>query len=175
LTGAIGGEVHKQTYRGVDMTLYDSPIALLPLAPAYAIHKGWLVIGAFPQSVKGYILRSEGKHKIWRVPAVAAEVLALAKRKAGPGKIAALTVTDPRPAMTLGLSFLPLISRYVNAAGLAFDVTKVPNAQALTEWQFPGVTVFYDDGHALRWESLSAVEAPGEWLIWVLAYVANKL
>ena len=65
----IGGGIQTQTYRGVDMVIYTPAIPFLPVVPAYTIHKGWLVIGAFPQSVKGYILRSEGNHKVWQVPA----------------------------------------------------------------------------------------------------------
>jgi hypothetical protein len=158
-------KVHKRTYRGVDMvgSSFTLPV---PAAPAYTIHKGWLVIGAFPQPVKGYILRSEGKYKVWQPPALVEEALVLAKKKAGPNSnLAAVTVTDPRPVMTVGLSLLPVLARYLGMANIPFDVSKVPNAQALTEWQFPGVTIFHDDGNCLRWESHSSIEVPGDWLL----------
>ncbi|HWY86814.1 MAG TPA: hypothetical protein VNX28_08820, partial [Gemmataceae bacterium] len=73
----IGGGIQQQTYRGVDMVHYTPAIPFLPVMPAYTIHKGWLVIGAFPQSVKGYILRSEGNHRVWQAPPLLAEALAL--------------------------------------------------------------------------------------------------
>jgi len=164
VSGIVGLQPHKRTYHGVDMVTSSFALSL-PVAPAYTIHKGWLVIGVFPQAVKGYILRSEGKYKVWQPPALVSEALTLAKKKAGPNsKLAAVTVTDPRPVMTVGLSLLPVVARYLGMAGVSFDVSKVPNAQALTEWQFPGVTVFYDDGDSWRWESHSLIEVPGDWL-----------
>jgi hypothetical protein len=168
MSGAAGLQLQKRTYRGVDMV--GSSFALpIPVAPSYAIHKGWLVIGAFPQPVKGYILRSEGKYKVWQPPALVSEALALAKKKAGPNsKLAAVTITDPRPVTTVGLSLLPVVARYLAMAGVSFDVSKVPNAQALTEWQFPGVNVFYDDGDCLRWESHSSIEVPGDWMFFFM-------
>jgi hypothetical protein len=167
-------KVDKRTYRGVDMvgSSFTLPV---PAAPAYTIHKGWLVIGAFPQAVKGYILRSEGKYKVWHAPALVEEALALAKKKAGPNsKLAAVTITDPRPMMTVGLSLLPVVARYLGMADIAVDVSKVPNAQAVTEWQFPSVSVFYDDGNCLRWESHSSIEVPGDALLFY-AYAAIGL
>ena len=168
--GGGGGAIKlvNRTYRGTDLFTIPLPDPI-PLAPTYTIHKGWLVMSPFPQAVKGYILRSEGKHKVWQAPPLAAEVLALAKKKTGSkSKLAGVTVTDPRPTTTLGLSFLPLIARALGEVGVSFDESKIPNAQAVTEWQFPGVTLFYDDGHALRWESHTSFEAPANWLIFGL-------
>jgi len=172
ISKAVGGgiEIKKRTYRGVDLTMISLPF-LIPLAPTFTIHKGWLVLSPFPQAVKGYILRSEGKHKVWQAPALVAETLALAKKRAGPqSKLAAVTVTDPRPTTTLGLSLMPVIVRALGSAGISLDDSKIPNAQAITEWQFPGVTIFYDDGHALRWESQTSFEAPADWLLLGIAY-----
>jgi hypothetical protein len=165
----LGIEIQKRTYRGVDLFTLSLP-APYPLAPTYTIHKGWLVLGTFPQSVKGFILRAEGNYKVWQPPALAAEALALAGKRAGPrSKLAAVTVNDPRPPMAVGLSLLPVVARVLGASGLALDVTRIPNAQAVTEWQFPGVTVFHDDGNALRWESHSSIDVPGDWLLLYLA------
>ena len=83
------------------------------------------------------------------------------QEKAGPhGKLAAVTVTDPRPSWPWACPGCPSATRALEAGGLHFDVSKIPNAQAITAWQFPGVTVFYDDGHALRWESHSSIDVP---------------
>src|SRR5262249_28192101 len=106
ISKAVGGgvEIKKRTYRGVDLSMISLPFPI-PLARRFTIHKGWLVLSPFPQAVKGYILRSEGKHKVWQAPALVAETLALAKKRAGPqSKLAAVPVTDPRPPPTLGLS-----------------------------------------------------------------------
>jgi hypothetical protein len=164
-----GGEVRKVSYRGVDLSILSLTTGV-PVAPTYTIHQGWLVIGVFPQPVKGFILRTEGKHKAWEPPALVAEALDQARKKARPGsRLAAVTVTDPRPATTVGLALLPLVARAIAAGGFSFDVSKVPNAQAITDWQFPGVTVFYDDGDALRWESHSSIDVPELWKLYLLA------
>jgi hypothetical protein len=164
LAKAAGGlEMQKRTYRGVDMFVW--PPSGFPAAPTYAIHQGWLVIGVFPQPVKGFILRAEGKHKVWQPPALVAEALTLAKKKTPPhGKLAAVTVTDPRPSVAVGLSLMPVA---VRSWASSFDISKIPNAQAVTDWQLSGVTLFYDDGNALRWESHSSIEAPEEWMLFM--------
>jgi hypothetical protein len=165
LTSLPGAEVQQRTYRGVDLFILSLGTEI-PVAPTYAIHKGWLVLGVFPQSVKGFILRAEGKHEAWQPPALVAEALALARKKSRPGsKLAAVTVTDPRPATAVGLALMPIVARGLVAAGVSFDVSKVPNAQSVTRWQFPGVSLFYDDGNALRWESHFSIELPADWIL----------
>ncbi len=169
LNAAGGGELRKVSYRGIDMSVL-SLMTPIPVAPTYAIHQGWLVLAVFPQPIKGFILRSEGKHKVWEPPALVAEALAQARKKAGPrSRLAAVTVTDPRPATTVGLSLLPIVVRAFAAGGFSFDVSKLPSAQAITDWQFPGVTVFYDDGNALRWESHSSIDVPEVWKLYLFA------
>ncbi len=170
----LGGASQTKTYRGVDIVHYSPQLPGLPIAPAFTVHKGWLVIGVLPQTVKGHVLRSEGKHQRWQAPPLVAEALAKAKKKAGPATtLAAVTVTDPRPTVAVALSLMPAMVRLLEAAGLNFEVAKIPNAHAVTDWQFPGVTLLFDDGDALRWESHSAFEFPGDWVFVTLAYYAS--
>ena len=36
------------------------------------------------------------------------------------------------------------------------------------DWQFPGVTLFYDDGKVLRWEGFSSIDVPEDWMLLLL-------
>jgi hypothetical protein len=160
----------KKTYRGVDYHVFAGP-SEVPIPLTYTVHKGWWVIGLFPQAVKGYILRTEGRHKIWQAPPEAEAVLAMARKEMKPkSSVAAVTVTDPKPAVAVGLSLMPVLAKFFDLTGVGpgFDVAQIPNAQAVNEWLFPSVTIFYDDGNALRWESHFSIEVPGEWILVVL-------
>jgi hypothetical protein len=184
ITGQLrraGATFSKKTYRGVDMqVLTEQDIAGMaiprlgrnirsPIPLTYTIHKGWLVVGLFPQSVKGYILRCEGKHGTWKAPALLEAAIAGAK-KAGNArtKLVAVSVRDPRPVVEFGLSNLPVLAAFAGQQ-LPIDVSKLPNAQTLAEHLFPAVTVCCDDGDALRWESHYSVYVPDEWLVVLLS------
>jgi hypothetical protein len=153
----------KRIYRGVELYTLAAGREL-PIPLTYTVHKGWLVIGAFPQAVKGYILRSEGRHKVWQAPPLTAVVLDQAKKagKAG-SKLCAVTVTDPRPTVEVVLAVLPAVVQILQAFDrrALFDVTRIPNAQAVTEPLLPNTTVLLDDGDALRWESEFSIALPG--------------
>jgi hypothetical protein len=96
------------------------------------------------------------------VPELARAARARAGKEAGPrGRLAAVTVTDPRPSIAVGLSLLPTFLSFADQSR-QFDVTKIPTAQAVNEWLFPGVTVLYDDGDAWRWESHFSVVSVGD-------------
>jgi hypothetical protein len=151
----------KQNYRGADLHVLSRQ-QQFPVPVTYTIHKGWLVLAPFPQPVKGFVLRGEGKHKVWEMPELARAALARAGKEAGPrGQLAAVTVTDPRPSIAVGLSLLPTFLAFADQSR-QFDVTKIPTAQAVNEWLFPGVTVLYDDGDAWRWESHFSVVSVGD-------------
>jgi hypothetical protein len=150
----------KHTYRGADLYVLSRQ-QQLPIPVTYTVHKGWLVLSAFPQAVKGYVMRCEGKHRVWQLPPRARA--ALDKGSEGKGKVAAVSVTDPRPSIAVGLSLLPTFLAFADPTR-SFDVTRIPNAQALNEGLFPGVTVLYDDGDAWRWESHYSILSLGDWL-----------
>ena len=154
----------KKTYRGVEMRVLSGPNQwMMPIT--YTIHKDWWVLGVYPQSVKGYILRSEGNYSVWKAPALMQEAIALARKDGNPdSRLAAVTVTDPRPSVAVGLSLLPATMQYANLAISelfgSFDVTRIPNAQTINEHLFPDVSLFFDDGHRLRWENHYAIYIP---------------
>lgn len=163
----------KRTYRGADLYTLTTGQRNWFFPITYTIHKDWWVIGAYPQSVKGYIMRSEGKYKVWKATPLVQEARE-ENTKAGKEKstLAAITVTNPAPTVEVGLALLPVFADVLTRAPLfgrgrgqeaAFDITKIPNAQAVTEHLFPDVTLLYDDGAAFRWENHYALDVPDWW------------
>jgi hypothetical protein len=161
----------KQTYRGAELYTLQGGREL-PVPLTYTVHRGWLVLGVFPQAVKGYVLRSEGKHRTWKLPPLARDALTKGEK----GTLVAVTVTDPRPAIRVGLAVLPTVLQIAGpflGGPEPFDIGKVPNAHTVNEHLFPNVTTLHDDGGALRWESRFSVPAPGVWS--VLPFVLGGL
>jgi hypothetical protein len=117
--------------------------------------------------VQGYLLRSEGKYRTWKAPPELDEVLSKERKANSARQPKLVTMSDPRPAVTMGVSLLPTFVHFVNQFGgmEILDVDKIPNAQALTEWLFPNVTVSYDDGDALRWENHFSMMAPDDFML----------
>jgi hypothetical protein len=156
----IGGKVSvkKTTYRGADLFTLSGD-GDLPLSPSYTVHKDWLVVGLFPQTVKGFIRRSEKKQAVWKMPSEAQKALLALEKKSEKRRLASLSVTDPRPILGRLLALAPLAARAVRLP--EFDIAKIPHAQTVTEPLFPNVTVLVDEGDALRWESHSSLELSG--------------
>jgi hypothetical protein len=174
IDSGLGVRFQKRPYRGVDMYMLNSGpnirgpdiFGFVPLT--YTLHKDWFVLGLFPQSVKGFILRSEGDRKVWQAPSYYKELLAQCLKEGGPNsRLAGLSVIDPTPTFEMGLAVLPIFAQYLSifAPTSRFDVSKIPNAQAVTEFVYPKVRFYFDDGTALRWESHFAIDLPMESLL----------
>ncbi len=148
--GELGPQLvaEKRMFHGEEVYVLSN--FYLPLT--YAVHKDWLVFALFPQPVQGFVMRSGGKYRAWQTPPELHDVLAKARQENPRGKLLAVTVSDPRPAMTLGLALLPAFIQYFNvlAGTSVLDVSKIPNVQSINEWLFPNVSLFFDDGQALR-------------------------
>ena len=76
-------------------------------------------------------------------------------------------VSDPRPTVEVALALTPLFLHLTRMFERRFgedffDISRVPNAQSVTEWLLPNVTVMFDDGNALRWETHSTLSFPLE-------------
>jgi hypothetical protein len=165
----------RHVYRGAELHTLSAAL----LAPTFTVHKGWLVIGFYPQAVKAYVLRAEGKLAVWKAPALVKETLAAAgSGSKDKSRLAAVTVTDPRPTLERVLALAPAVVRALGSFGgpgdgQEFDVTKLPSAQSVTAPLFPNVTAFFDDGDALRWESHVSLDVPLRWV--VLLWLADEL
>ncbi len=160
LTQATGAEisVKKKKYRGVDLREVHVRQQGFIFVPSYAIYKDWLVIGYFPHSVQGFILRAATDEvPVWKPgPRVRASLDKL------PKEFISISVSDPRPSVNQLLSIGPIIGQTVNsfAPDIKFDVGSLPNAHEATRHLFPNVTVVSDDGKTLRFETRASLALP---------------
>ncbi|MFL5342331.1 MAG: hypothetical protein ACJ8F7_19460, partial [Gemmataceae bacterium] len=154
--------VKKKTYRGVELREIHVNVPGFIFMPTYAVHKGWFVVSYYPQAVQGYVLRAAGEVPTWKPDAQTAAAL-----KALPKEFTSVSVSDPRPALRVLLSFAPLVARSVQAAlqqsgvkDFPIDVGAIPNAHEVTRHLFPNVAVTTDDGKGLRLDSRSSLDLP---------------
>ena len=160
-------ELKEAKYRGVTIYSLHSPIAGTG-AVSWAVHKGWLAVAAYPQPIKGFILRTKGDLPSWKVaPAVKEHFENM------PNKITGITYHDPRPSMKVILSVTPLLMAYGNVAIAElgkldpnaktpepFDLQLIPNAYEATQHLFPNVTVSTDQGNVIRIEARVSIGLP---------------
>jgi hypothetical protein len=175
----------KKSYRGADLHVWNANNRFFAgpfnLPVTYTIHKGWLVVSLFPQPVKGYIMRTEDKYQQWKIPQITAQALDQAKKGAGPdSRLVAVHVGNARPTVEVILALMPTIIHFTQVFnrrqdGEPFDVSRIPNAQAVTDWLLPNVNVMYDDGSALRWESHTSLNIPLEELFYLSLFVGILL
>jgi hypothetical protein len=161
----------KRMYRGHEMQVFNK----LPIPFTYTLHNDWLVFGLFPQPVQGFLLRSGGQYRTWKMPPESAVAF---NKHNGKSKLFSMSVSDPRPTIEIGLAVLPVFFQAVNAsAGFrAIDVNEIPNAQSINEWLFPNVALAFDDGYTLRWEHLYSINEPDDLLLaQVLSYAIPSL
>ena len=152
----------QREYHGVALyVLLTGSDSNVPFTPTYTIHRGWLVAALNPQTVEGYIMRTEGKYDVWKPSPLFAEVLSDVKRRSPQAKIVGMGESDPRPMLKFVLSFAPLIGSYLgNSSPEKFDNTKIPNTQAILAPLYPNVSIMVDDGESLRWDSYKSAPFP---------------
>jgi hypothetical protein len=152
----------KKTYRGVELREVHVNVPGFIFIPTYAIHKGWFVVSYYPQAVQGYVLRAAGELPTWKPDPQTAATLAKL-----PKEYTSISVSDPRPALRVLLSFAPLIARSVQQGlqqsgvkDFPLDVGSLPNAHEATRHLFPNVSVTTDDGKVLRLDSRTSLQLP---------------
>jgi hypothetical protein len=152
----------KKTYRGAELREVHVNVPGFIFIPTYTIHKGWLVLSYYPQAVQGYVLRANGEVPSWKPDASTAAALAKL-----PKEYTSISVSDPRPALRILLSFAPLVARGVQQAlqqsgikEFPIDVGAMPNAHEATRHLFPNVAVTTDDGKRLRQDSRASLDLP---------------
>lgn len=128
-------------------------------APSFALHKGRLVIGLYPQTVRGFLLRSSGKVATWKPTPLVADAFAAAKKSKA--RVVGMTVSDPRPTLKQLCSIGPFIGGLADSSSPgSFDVSRIPNGQAVTEPLFPNVALLLDDGDLIRLDSRDSLAVP---------------
>ena len=151
-------QVKKRKYLGVEMTEFHMNQEGNYKVPTFAIHKGWLVYADYPQAVKGFILRAEGKLPAWKMTDDVKKAI-----EPFPKEFSAISLSDPRPGIEMILSALPPMIAAGNGfvgrvEGLKpFDTGLVPNALEATRLLFPSVTVTTDDGTKIRTETRASL------------------
>ena len=128
----------------------------------FGIYKDWFIYAQYPQPVKGFIMRQEGKLPAWKPDAVTAKALAVL-----PKEFTGVQVSDPRPTMKMLLSLAPVVLNMVNAAASPFvpgfrpfDIDLIPHALEATMDLFPNVTITIDDGKRIRTDTRGSILLP---------------
>jgi hypothetical protein len=151
--------VRKQACAGADLYSFHSGTENFIFSPSFSVHKGRLVAGLYPQTVRGYLQRANGKMTAWKPATLLSEAFATAKK--GKGKVVGLMVSDPRPTIRQLCSIGPLIGGLADGRSPgSFDVARIPNGQAATEPLFPNVGLLMDDGESLRLETRDSLALP---------------
>jgi hypothetical protein len=147
----------KRTYRGVELREVHVKTQGFAFVPTFTLHKDWLVVALYPQSIHGYILRSTGEIPAWKPDARVA--LALERM---PKEYTSIAFSDPRPTIKQLLSLAPFITAMANSFSPEqfLDIGTVPNGQEATRHLFPSVSVTHDDGKVVRLESRAALSLP---------------
>src|SRR5262249_18386150 len=126
------------------------------------IHKGWFVLGSYPQSVYGFILRSNGELPTWKMDADVTKALT-----PFPKEFTAISISDPRPTVQGVLAFAPTVLTLANSflpnllpGAPIFDVSVIPHAQDATRHLYPNITVTTDDGKMIRSDTRASLALP---------------
>jgi hypothetical protein len=153
-------QLKKHEYHGQELTTLEVKFPGFFVAPTYAFHKDWMVMGLYPQVVQGFLARAGGKLPAWKPSETLAKALADAKRVPG-AKITSLSETDPRPTVKFLLSIAPIGAALANSLlPSGFDVTMLPNAHMVCEPLFPNASLTLDDGESVRFESYASLSLP---------------
>jgi hypothetical protein len=147
----------KKMYRGVELRELHFRQEGFFFVPTYALYKDWLVVGYFPQSVQGFILRASGELPAWKPDA-----RLQASLEALPKEFVSISVTDPVPSVKQVLSIAPLIGGLIRsfAPDSKFEIGALPNAHEATRHLFPNVSIVTDNGKTLRMETRASLALP---------------
>jgi hypothetical protein len=128
--------------------------------PSYAVYKGWLVVGLFPQPVQAFVQRAGAGARAWEPDdSVKTSFAALPKNAFG------LAVADARPSVQQALTFAPIIIQAMQGfGGGTFEIGTLPSASIVNQRLTPTVTAITDDGTTLRLDSRGALPLPGDFL-----------
>lgn len=149
--------IKKRDYRGAAIReVYVQEKGFI-FVPAYTIHKDWLVVGWYPQSVQAFVQRSKGELAAWKPSERVKNSLSKL-----PSQFVSISYSDPRPMLKQLMAIAPFIAGIVNSfnPSLNFDASSLPAAQEVTKHLFPNIAVTSDDGKTLRQDSLDSLALP---------------
>ncbi|HEX3315328.1 MAG TPA: hypothetical protein VHR72_10580 [Gemmataceae bacterium] len=148
------GKLTTTKFRGADVHQYQNNTLGNYQLPTFAVHKGYLVIGSYPQGVRGYILRADGVIPKWTPTPAALKAL-----EPFPKQFVSISYADAEYPFDALLSILPIVMTAANGAaeklpGLPpFDVNTIPHPQTLERAKYPSISITTDDGKKVRSET----------------------
>ena len=151
--------IDKRVYQGVETHTIRAERRGFPFAFTFALHKDWLVMGPYPHTVQGFVMRTSGKYATWKPSPQFTQVLAEIQ-KDPKNKLIVAGESDPRATLKMLASFSPFFLAITDNVGGEFDATLLPNFQTVTEPLFPNVTAVIDRGDALVVESFGSLAIP---------------
>src|SRR5262245_47427405 len=152
-------QVKRRTYHGAEAWDFVGKESAF-VRPTIAVCDGWLVMGFYPQSVHGFILRSKGKLPAWKPDERTARAMA-----AIPPDPAAVQYTDPRPTVKLLLGAGQPLAGYLTSEKDVrefFDPALLPNPDEACKPLFPNLVWIHNDGKTMRWETRESLALPFE-------------
>lgn len=163
------GEVilKKKPYRGGEiMQLHLVSERTNAHVASFGIYKNWFIYSAYPQPIKGFILRQDGELPAWKADESLTKALA-----EFPPEFNSIKVSDPRPFVQTTLAITPLVMNIINSVGSAaapfflpgfqpFDLDLIPHAQDATRHLFPNVTIGIDEGKRYRTQTRGSLLLP---------------
>jgi hypothetical protein len=149
----------KRMYLGMEMHTIRAERRGFPFAFTFGLYKNWLIMGPYPHTVQGFVMRANGKFATWKPTALMTDVLANVQKDPN-AKIISISETDPRVSLKQLASFSPFFMAIIDNTGGEFDPTLLPNYQSVTEPLFPNVTVFVDRGNALQIDTFGSLAIP---------------
>jgi hypothetical protein len=149
--------VKERSYHGAEVRAIHVEQPGFIIVPTYAISKGWLVAGFYPQPVQGYLLRAGRELPAWQP-----EKQLTATLDRLPREFTLLSISDPRPTTRQLLALAPLIAGALSSSlpAVKFDVETLPNAYMVTRHLFPNVAIGSDDGKTLRFQTVVSLPVP---------------
>ncbi len=129
--------VQRATVDGHEMLTLPAGV----FTPTVAVGEKWVVLGLFPQTVRSFFLREEGKLPAWEPSAEHNASLAEL-----PKQFSAISVDDPRQGLKLLYSFVPILNSAVHtmAPGLGANAVKaaeLPPQEIVMAPLFPNVNM----------------------------------
>jgi hypothetical protein len=150
--------------------------------PSFAVHNGWLVVAAYPQTIDGFILRSAseapqlseslsrtpsnsinspGTYQTWQPSPLLRQIVAKTARRSPAMRILSIHESDPRPIIRFALSASPIAGSLINAMDSdQFDNRLIPNVQSVVEPLYPNVSIVTDDGRRVRVDGYKSAPFP---------------
>lgn len=161
LSAAVSGKMRLRArkYHGVEINeIYFQEGGVV--IPSYTIHNGWLALSLYPQSIQGYVLRSQAKLPMW-----SPDAQTRAKFAKLPVDAIGMQYSDPIATMKQLLTIAPpLLASAFNSEPLdaIFEAGLIPNAHEATQHLFPNVTWLRRSARSFQIDSYDSFSLPFE-------------